>query len=110
MTYLVSKIDNNTYKDSDGKVYKQIPDYEDYFIDSNGTVYSAKYGKWRQLKTHLNENGYRRVTLRQNGKTVVRRIARLCASAFIPTTNDCRNVLHIDGNKLNDNYNNLKWS
>ena len=52
MTYLFTKIDNNTYKDSDGKVYKQIPDYEDYFIDSTGTVYSAKYGKWRQLKTH----------------------------------------------------------
>jgi len=109
MTYLFTKIDNNTYKDSDGKVYKQIPDYEDYFIDSNGTVYSAKYGKWRQLKTHLNENGYRRVTLRQNGKTVVRRCARLCALAYHPGGTDSQNVIHIDKDKLNDQSNNLKW-
>ena len=109
MTYLFTKIDNNTYKDSDGKVYKQIPDYEDYFIDSNGTVYSAKYGKWRQLKTHLNENGYRRVTLRQNGKTVVRCCARLCALAYHPGGTDSQNVIHIDKDKLNDQSNNLKW-
>ena len=104
------KIDDNTYQDTEGTLYKPIPNYEDYYVSNLGFIYSTKWGKWKKLKIHLNENGYRRVTLRQNGKTVVRRIARLCASAFIPTTNDCRNVLHIDGNILNDNYNNLKWS
>ena len=42
---------------------------------------SGESGK--KLRTHINENGYKRVTLRHNGKTVVRRIARLVASAFL---------------------------
>ena len=104
-----TKINDNTFKDSEGTLYKPIPDYEDYYVSNTGNIYSTKYGKWKRLKTHLNENGYRRVTLRQNGRTVVRRCARLTALAFIPTElNDC-NVFHIDGNKINDHSNNLRW-
>ena len=104
-----TKVDSNTFKDSQGIVYKSIPNYEDYYVNEQGEVFSAKYGRWKQLSTNLNENGYRRVTLRQHGKTVVRRIARLTATAFHPTNNTDRNVFHLDCNKLNDHYSNLKW-
>ncbi|BCU96571.1 MAG: hypothetical protein CM15mV13_0010 [uncultured marine virus] len=66
-------------------------------------------GEMEKLKIHLNENGYRRVTLRQQNKTVVRRAARLTALAFIFTDNPNLNVIHIDKNKLNDIATNLKW-
>lgn len=104
-----TKLNHNTYKDSNGTLYKPIPNYEDYYINEQGEVFSAKYGRWKKLSTNLNENGYRRVTLRQHGKTVVRRIARLTATAFHPTDNPNRNVFHLDGNKLNDHYSNLEW-
>ena len=103
------KIDESTYQDSEGILYKPIPQYEDYFVSNLGEIYSTKWGKWKKLKTHLNENGYRRVTLRQHGKTVVRRCARLTALAFIFTDNPDLNVIHIDKNKLNDVSTNLKW-
>lgn len=104
-----TKIDNNTYKDSEGTLYRPIPNFEDYYVSNTGAIYSTKYGKWKRLKTHLNENGYRRVTLRQNGKTVVRRCARLTASAFISPDPNRTNVLHIDGDRLNDNVDNLRY-
>lgn len=103
------KINENTYQDDAGILYKPIPNYEEYFVSNEGNIYSTKWGKWKRLKIHLNENGYRRVTLRQNGKTVVRRCARLCALAYHPGGTDSMNVIHIDKDKLNDQSNNLKW-
>ena len=102
------KIDDNTYQDTEGTLYKPIPNYEYYYVSNLGFIYSTKWGKWKKLKIHLNENGYRRVTLRQNGKTVVRRVAKLTALAFISAHSSVTNVLHIDGNKLNDHVNNLR--
>ena len=104
------KIDESTYQDSEGILYKPIPQYEDYFVSNLGEIYSTKWGKWKKLKTHLNENGYRRVTLRQHGKTVVRRCARLTALAYHPHGDINLNVIHIDKNKLNDQSINLKWN
>ena len=103
------KINENTYQDDEGVLYKPIPHYEDYYVSNLGEIYSTKWGKWKKLKIHLNENGYRRVTLRQHNKTVVRRAARLTALAFIVTEDPNLNVIHIDKNKLNDTANNLKW-
>ena len=59
MIYSFTKVDETTYKDQDGTLYKPIPNYEEYFINEHGNVFSTKYGKWRELNTHLNENGYR---------------------------------------------------
>ena len=50
------KINENTYQDSEGILYKPIPHYEDYFVSNMGEIYSTKWGKWKKLKTHLNEN------------------------------------------------------
>ena len=104
------KIDENTYQDEEGILYKPIPNYEDYYVSNLGDIYSTKWGKWKKLKIHLNENGYRRVTLRQQNKTVVRRAARLTALAYHPHGDINLNVIHIDKNKLNDQSNNLKWN
>ena len=116
--YTFKKVDAETFVDDSGKLYKALPQYEDYYIKENGEVFSTKWGKWKQLQTHINENGYKRVTLRKEGKTVVRRIARLVASAFISaetieeeqiTNIDHRQVRHIDGNKVNDHFKNLRY-
>ena len=116
--YTFKKVDAETFIDDSGNIYKPLPLYEDYYIKENGEVYSTKWGKWKKLRTHINENGYKRVTLRHNGKTVVRRIARLVASAFLSAetsesnqTNpiEHKQVRHIDGNKVNDHFKNLRY-
>ena len=116
--YTFKKVDAETFVDDSGNIYKPLPLYEDYYIKENGEVYSTKWGKWKQLRTHINENGYKRVTLRHNGKTVVRRIARLVASAFLSAETsesglinpiEHKQVRHIDGNKVNDHFKNLRY-
>ena len=116
--YTFKKVDAETFVDDSGNIYKPLPLYEDYYIKENGEVYSTKWGKWKKLRTHIHENGYKRVTLRYNGKTVVRRIARLVASAFLSAetsesnqTNpiEHKQVRHIDGNKVNDHFKNLRY-
>ena len=116
--YTFKKVDAETFVDDIGIIYKPLPLYEDYYINESGEVFSTKWGKWKKLQTHINENGYKRVTLRHNGKTVVRRIARLVASAFLSaetiesnqTINlEHRQVRHIDGNKVNDHFKNLRY-
>lgn len=53
--------------------------------------------------------GYALVSLSKNGKKKKFRIHRLVAEAFIPNPNNYPCVNHIDGNKLNNNVNNLEW-
>jgi hypothetical protein len=53
----------------------------------------------------LSQKGYLRVNL--NNKTYF--IHRLVAKYFIPNPNNKSQINHIDGNKLNNNVNNLEW-
>lgn len=56
-------------------------------------------------KQHISKTGY--LALRINGKT--QRAHRIIATAFIPNPLNLPQVNHIDGNKLNNNFNNLEW-
>lgn len=49
------------------------------------------------------------VCLSKNNKTVHRRVHRLVAQAFIKNPNNWPIVNHKDGNKSNNNVNNLEW-
>lgn len=45
----------------------------------------------------------------RDGKSVCFKIHRLVASAFVPNTKEKPFVNHIDGNKLNNRFDNLEW-
>lgn len=82
-----------------------INGYENYLISNLGSVKNTKTGLC--LKPQLSSNGYYNVTLCKNGKKSTPLIHRLVAEHFLSKIN--QTVNHIDGNKLNNNINNLEW-
>ena len=76
----------------------------------------SNYGRVMNLKTgniitpDTSYHGYARITVRNSiGKIVHYYIHRLVASLFIPRPPKCTEIHHIDGNKLNNNVDNLLW-
>lgn len=77
-----------------------------YYIDEQGTVYTYKL---KTKKTYLSNSGYKYVILRINGKNKCYYNHRLVALHYLSNPNNYPQVNHIDGDKLNNNLNNLEW-
>ena len=74
--------------------------------------YGKTYKTWvseRILKPATHERGYLFVQLCVNKKIMRRYIHRLVAEAFISNPQHKETVNHIDGNKKNNNIENLEW-
>ena len=85
-------------------------DYGDYYLISNtGEIKGIKTGKIR--KKNINHEGYYFIGIslgsRENKITV--RIHKAVAETFIENLNNLPEVNHKDGNKLNNNIDNLDW-
>ena len=78
-----------------------------YTIHKNGRVYSEFVGRF--LQNRLSNRGYYHVLLTENGIEKNHLIHRLVATAFIPNPDNKPQVNHKDGNKLNNNLDNLEW-
>lgn len=79
----------------------------DYYISNYGNV-KNKDGKLRKLK--MDRYGYLTIGLWKNGKAKYFTVHRLVAIHFIENPENKPQVNHIDGNKLNNNINNLEWN
>lgn len=77
-----------------------------YIITENGELFNSKTKRWYKGTIVA---GYKRYDLTVDGKKYSRQVHRLVAEAFIPNPNNLPVVNHIDGNKLNNNINNLEW-
>ena len=89
-------------------MFKIITDYPNYTIDDQGQVYNHKTNKL--LQGSIGENGYKYYRLSKNGTKKMFYAHRLVAEYFLDNPNGLPIVDHIDGNKLNNNVNNLRWS
>ena len=87
-----------------------IKGFEGYYeINLEGKV--RNYRSKRELKPVLYPNGYLIVRLFKGGKKYQKLLHRLVATTFIDNPNPKYTVVnHIDGNKLNNNINNLEWT
>lgn len=91
--------------------WKHIKDYEGLYEVSNlGNVRSLARNttSGKLLKPEL-QSGYLKVMLSKNNNKKWYSIHRLVAITFIENKENKEQVNHIDGNKINNNANNLEW-
>lgn len=103
------------------EIWKDIPDYEGIYQASsfgrirtslNKTTFTKWHGirHWKQrilkFKGETYKTGYR-VTLWKDGKPKDWLVARLIGITFLGKSN--LTINHIDGNRFNNNINNLEW-
>lgn len=104
----------------DGEVWRPVEGFEcEYEVSNLGRVRTlnffrvTKEGKQYPVKSRLlkqyEHNGYLHVNLPKNGRYKRFRVHRLVAAAFLPNTYNKPAVNHIDGNKQNNDVNNLEW-
>lgn len=102
------------------EIWKKIKDFDNYEVSNTGKVRINTYqtidsnGAIRTYEGHelnqaINSSNYKKVSLRKDGKNYNKYVHRLIAEAFIPNPNNYQEINHIDGNKHNNNIDNLEW-
>lgn len=85
-------------------LYKQIKDFPDYYISKCGKVISL-----RVMKIGKDKAGYSKVDLCSNGKKNTKTIHKLVGLNWINNKYNKKFINHKDGNKSNNNIDNLEW-
>ena len=89
-------------------MWKSIPNWEWYLINEDGQIVNTRTNKY--ISGDINNLGYHRVILYDKGNKQRFFVHRLVATLFLPNPKNLSEVNHIDGNKDNNNVNNLEWS
>ena len=102
-------------------MWKKIKGYEDFYeVNNNGVIRSLDRMVWggkvfylkkgKVLKFQTNNKGYYTVCLCGKFEKKIYLVHRIVAEAFVEGKSDANKFVdHIDGNKKNNNYNNLRW-
>lgn len=92
------------------KNYKNIPGYENYYINEIGNIISTKIAhRGKKIEGSITDFGYKRIKLIKNGEPIRTFVHNLVAISFIPNPNNKPCINHKDGDKLNNHKDNLEW-
>ena len=89
------------------EIWTDIIEYPQYEISNYGRVRNKRTNTI--LKGSINNHGYVRFDLCDNGKRVVRSGHRLVATHFLDMIEGLNCVNHKDGDKTNNHVSNLEW-
>ena len=90
------------------EVWNPVVGYEGLYEVSNlGRVRGLQRGKI--LKQRTDKDGYMRVTLFKEGKRKDKRAHRVVIQAFVGEHPEGMETRHLDGDRTNNNINNLQW-
>lgn len=85
----------------------RIPGYgKRYMILSSGVIFNEKMN---MMATQKSNSGYELVHLSLDGKRKAYTMHRLVAMTFLPNPNSLPYINHKDGDKFNNDVNNLEW-
>ena len=87
--------------------WKDIPGYEGLYQASN--LGKIRNEKTRNILSGGIKRGYKEVILIKDNKRKYKLVHRLIALTYIPNNSNKPQVNHKDGNKLNNNVDNLEW-
>lgn len=89
---------------------EEISGFPEYLIFSDGRIYSKKRNKY--LKLNPVKGGYLQVKLYKFNNNIKKNIyvSRLVAEHFIHNKENKKEVNHLDGDKNNNDINNLEWA
>ena len=90
--------------------WKIIPKFPDYIISKySGRVFSMKSMLFLKSRLRGSKEGYIGVTLCQKGKTYDKHIHRLVLETFIGPCPKDMEACHNNGNRFDNQLNNLRW-
>lgn len=89
------------------EIWKEIDNR--YSVSNLGRVKSNYANKERIMRPTINQYGYLKVDLRNNGERAGVSVHRLVAMAFIPNPDNLPEVNHKDEDKTNNCVDNLEW-
>lgn len=87
--------------------WTRINGYDSYSVSTNGQIRNDITGKVKSIR--VNKRGYPIVDLYSDGNRRTERVHRLVADAYIINPDNKPQINHIDGNKMNNNVDNLEW-
>ena len=89
------------------EIWKDVTCNENYVVSNTGKI--RRKGSDNDHSTY-EKKGYLLVDLYKDGERSKKRVNRLVAEAFIPNPDNKPEVNHKDGNKSNNNVDNLEWA
>jgi hypothetical protein len=89
-------------------IFRQITTYPNYEVSCCGTIRNKKTG--RILKQCEDKNGYLMVCLMKNKQRNMCKVHRLVALTFLQNLENKRVVDHIDNNRQNNHFLNLRFA
>lgn len=88
------------------EIWREVEDNPNYMVSNDGRI--RRRGRDNDLYVG-DSKGYLFANLYKDGARSTKRVHRLVAETFIPNPENKPEVNHIDGDKHNNNVDNLEW-